>query len=470
MNYNINILALTNRLEGVGYCRLALTKRLFCLTMVYQLETLSRRGETGRHACLRSMWSNPCGFKSRRLHHNIMLNFDPTILQTIKQAGRVLVAADIQSSASNGAAAMALVGGLTQAGIQADFVANGQLDNSWSVLGVSIEPSLSLASEDFVISLDLSRTKVGQIKYKIEGDRLNFLIKPSNGQFTEEDVELLVGRPPYDLVITIGVVEPEVLGEIYNNNSALFYQTPVINIDCQSKNENFGQINLVDLVASSTAEIVYDLWCALQWPLTPDQATCLLAALIHDTKNFTSAKVSPQILLAASNLIREGARREAIVNQWYSAVALPTLRLWGKILSGLEQSDEGLVWSKLDNDGEMVQENIIGQAIERLLSGLQGTRVVAIFYNLKQSAEPTVSLSLLKKEASLKEINQSLNNPDGQTGVVIYANGAMNIREWLQEFNPVGQGQLISFKSNLPMSSTMELILPILNRRLSEIN
>jgi len=398
-----------------------------------------------------------------------MLNFDPTTLQTIKQASRVLVAADIQSSPSNGAAAIALVSGLTQAGIQADFVANRQLDSSWSVLDSAIQPSLSLASEDFIISLDLSRTKVGQIKYKIEGDRLNFLIKPSKGQFTEEDVELLVGRPPYDLVITVGVVEPEVLGDIYNNNSALFYQTPLINIDCQPKNENFGQINLVDLVAGSAAEIIYDLWCAIAWPLTPDQATCLLAALIYDTKNFTTAKVSPQILLAASNLIREGARREIIVNQWYSAIALPTLRLWGKILSGLEQSGNGLVWSKLDNDGEPIQENTIGQAIERLLSGLQDTKVVAVFYSLSQAAEPTVSLSLLKNQSSLKAVNQSLNQTGNQTGVVVYANGAINTREWLQEFSPVGQGQMISFKSNLPVSSTMELILPILSQRLSEI-
>jgi len=398
-----------------------------------------------------------------------MLNFDPTTLQTIKQASRVLVAVDVQSSPSNGAAAMALVSGLLQAGVQADFVANSQLDDNWNILDSAIMPSLNLASEEFIISLDLSRTKVGQIKYKIEGDRLNFLIKPSNGQFVEEDVEILVGRPPYDLVITVGVAEPEVLGDIYNNNSALFYQTMLINIDCQPKNENFGQINLVDLVAGSAAEIIYDLWCALAWPLTPDQATYLLAALIYDTKNFTTAKVSPQILLAASNLIREGARREMIVNHWYSSIALPTLRLWGKLLSGLEQADNGLVWSKLENDGDPINKVIICQAIERLLTGLQDTKIVAIFYNLSQTSESTVSLSLLKNQSSLKEINQSLSQPSIQTGVVIYTNGAINTMEWLKEFNPIGHGQVVYFTSNLSLAATTELILPLLSQRLSEI-
>lgn len=397
-----------------------------------------------------------------------MVNFDSTILQTIKQANRILVVADILSTPSNGAAAMALVSGLVQAGRQADLVANSVMSEDWSMLMME-QPSLSLASEDFVVSLDLSRTKVGQIKYKIEGDRLNFLIKPNGGQFTEEDVELIVGRPPYDLIITIGAAEPGALGEIYDNNSGLFYQTPVINIDCQSSNENFGQINLVDLVASSTAEIIYNLYRAMEWSIDADQATGLLAGLIYDTKNFTNSKASPQVLLAAANLIKQGARREEIVNRWYASVELNTLRLWGKILLNLEQSDNGLVWSKLESEGEPVSGVMVGQAIDRLLAGLSNTKLVVIFYDLAKPAEPTVSLSLLKSQESLKEVNKSLQQGNDRTGVVVYSNGPIDVKEWLKEFDPTSYGSLVSLISNLSVSSTMELILPILNRRLAEI-
>ncbi len=397
-----------------------------------------------------------------------MVNFDSTILQTIKQANRILVVADILSTPSNGAAAMALVSGLVQAGRQADLVANSVMSEDWSMLMME-QPSLSLASEDFVVSLDLSRTKVGQIKYKIEGDRLNFLIKPNGGQFTEEDVELIVGRPPYDLIITIGAAEPGALGEIYENNSGLFYQTPVINIDCQSSNENFGQINLVDLVASSTAEIIYNLYRAMEWSIDANQATGLLAGLIYDTKNFTNSKASPQVLLAAANLIKQGARREEIVNRWYASVELNTLRLWGKILLNLEQSDNGLVWSKLESEGEPVSGVMVGQAIDRLLAGLSNTKLVVIFYDLAKPAEPTVSLSLLKSQESLKEVNKSLQQGNDRTGVVVYSNGPIDVKEWLKEFDPNSYGSLVSLISNLSVSSTMELILPILNRRLAEI-
>jgi nanoRNase/pAp phosphatase (c-di-AMP/oligoRNAs hydrolase) len=397
-----------------------------------------------------------------------MVNFDSTILQTIKQANRILVVADILSTPSNGAAAMALVSGLVQAGRQADLVANSVMSEDWSMLMME-QPSLSLASEDFVVSLDLSRTKVGQIKYKIEGDRLNFLIKPNGGQFTEEDVELIVGRPPYDLIITIGAAEPGALGEIYDNNSGLFYQTPVINIDCQSSNENFGQINLVDLVASSTAEIIYNLYRAMEWSIDANQATGLLAGLIYDTKNFTNSKASPQVLLAAANLIKQGARREEIVNRWYASVELNTLRLWGKILLNLEQSDNGLVWSKLESEGEPVSGVMVGQAIDRLLAGLSNTKLVVIFYDLAKPAEPTVSLSLLKSQESLKEVNKSLQQGNDRTGVVVYSNGPIDVKEWLKEFDPNSYGSLVSLISNLSVSSTMELILPILNRRLAEI-
>ncbi len=399
-----------------------------------------------------------------------MLNFEETILQTIKQAHHVLVVADIKSTPSNGAAATALVSGLRQAGIQADFVANASLDASWSVLGSIIQPNLELPSEDFIISLNLSRTKVGQVKYKIEGDKLKFFVKPNGGQFTEEDVELIFGRPPYDLIITIGVAAPEVLGEIYNQNSGLFYQTPIINIDCQVDNENYGQVNLVDLVASSTAEIVYDLFRALDWHIDADVATYLLAGLIYETKNFTNTKATPQVLVAAANLIKEGARREAIVNEWYASVELSTLHLWGKILLNLEQTEDGLVWSKLDSNEVVPSVSLIRQAIERLLIGLQDAKVIAVFYNLA-SAQPTVSLSLLKNQGSLKEVNKSLERASSETGtgVVVYATGAINLQSWLQDFSPVGSEHFVTFTSNLPLSSTMELILPILSQRLAEI-
>jgi nanoRNase/pAp phosphatase (c-di-AMP/oligoRNAs hydrolase) len=208
----------------------------------------------------------------------------------------------------------------------------------------------------------------------------------------------------------------------------------------------------------------------MDWPLNADEATYLLAGLIYETQNFTNTKATPQVLVAAANLIKEGARREDIVNGWYASVELSTLHLWGKILLNLEQTENGLIWSKLDSDEVVPSVSLIRQAIERLLIGLQDAKVIAVFYNLA-SAQPTVSLSLLKNQGSLKEVNKSLERASSETGtgVVVYAAGAIDLQSWLQDFSPVGSEHFVTFTSNLPLSSTMELILPILSQRLAEI-
>ena len=49
-------------------------------------------------------------------------------------------------------------------------------------------------------------------------------------------------------------------GETYHNNTGFFNKTPIINIDHKSENEQFGNINLIDITASTTAEIIFSLF------------------------------------------------------------------------------------------------------------------------------------------------------------------------------------------------------------------
>src|SRR3954467_9606570 len=60
----------------------------------------------------------------------------------------------------------------------------------------------------------------------------------------------------------------------------------VINIDHHHDNTRFGTVNLVDVDASCTAEIVYDLAGLLGVDLTPEIANALYVALVTDTGKF----------------------------------------------------------------------------------------------------------------------------------------------------------------------------------------
>src|SRR6478672_13507839 len=60
----------------------------------------------------------------------------------------------------------------------------------------------------------------------------------------------------------------------------------VINIDHHHDNTRFGDVNLVDKVASCTAEIVYDLALRLGVTISPEMASALYVGLITDTGKF----------------------------------------------------------------------------------------------------------------------------------------------------------------------------------------
>ena len=63
-------------------------------------------------------------------------------------------------------------------------------------------------------------------------------------------------------------------------------------IDHHVTNEGFGDISLVDSEAAATAVIVVDVLDVLEWPLTPEIATCLLTAVVTDTGRFQYANTT----------------------------------------------------------------------------------------------------------------------------------------------------------------------------------
>ena len=112
----------------------------------------------------------------------------------------------------------------------------------------------------FIVSLDITNAKVGQIKYKIEDNTLNFIIAPKEGFFTHDDVKTHSGEFKYDLVLALDTPDLESLGKIYDNDTEFFYQIPIINIDHDSNNEAFGQVNLIELTSIATSEILFNLF------------------------------------------------------------------------------------------------------------------------------------------------------------------------------------------------------------------
>ncbi|MDD2684116.1 MAG: DHH family phosphoesterase [Candidatus Cloacimonetes bacterium] len=291
----------------------------------------------------------------------------------------------------------------------------------------------------FIVSLNIGEAKVSQIKYAVDKDQLNFIISPASGWFKPEDVSTRAGEFKYDLIVTLGTTDLENLDRLYDDNIEFFYKTTIINIDHHSSNEDFGQINFVDLNAVATAEILFYLLKNNQPELIDeDIATCLLAGIIQKTKNFKTANLTPRILLTTSQLISLGARREEIINHLYRSRNINSLQLWGNILNNLrsEKNDE-LLWSKLSALNIKNLENIdddLTEIVDELIVNVASAKIFVL----------------------LKELSSN------KTEVSLYALKNANALELLKEFAPQGSPRLA--QATLPQdidTCSAELILDL---------
>lgn len=237
----------------------------------------------------------------------------------------------------------------------------------------------------FIISLDVSRTKVEELSYDISNNKLNVFITPKDGFFEERDISTSASGFEYDLIFILDSPELESLGGIYDNNTEFFYHTPIINIDHHPTNDHFGQINLVELTATSTSEIVFELLRSLDEKIIDEYiATNLLAGIISKTKSFQAPSITPRSLAIASHLIGSGARRDEIIKNLYRNKSLATLKLWGRVLARLRSDlNNRVIWSLLnqeDFEKSGAQEDDLTGVVDELIINTPEAEVVMLLY------------------------------------------------------------------------------------------
>ena len=134
-----------------------------------------------------------------------MLTQEQQIFEQIKKAENILITFSQAQNGDSIASALALYLFLKKLDkkieIAAEKIYQGVLFNflpAYEKISDSL-PNL----KKFIISLDISNVKIGQIKYKIIDNNLNFIISPREGFFTHDDIKSRSGEFKYDLIIVI---------------------------------------------------------------------------------------------------------------------------------------------------------------------------------------------------------------------------------------------------------------------------
>lgn len=346
------------------------------------------------------------------------------ILSHLRQAKHILLTTKANPSGDSIAAALAFYLLLKKQGKTASVVIDNaalQLANAFDFLPGYKNIATALAnSGKITVEFDLQGNSIRGLTYNQADGKLLINILPA-------DKNLLLGHPsirahtyPYDLIVAVDTPDLESLGRLYDEHAEFFYAAPIINIDHQADNEHFGELNLVELTAVATTEIIFDLLEVWQKNLlSADIATCLLTGIISESKSFQTPNITPRSLAIASELMAAGGRRELIIEKLYGNKSVSVLQLWGRALSSLRTDPEaGLVWSIIkqsDFSDTNTNERDVRALVEDLLTHAPGAKVLILAYPTETGSQAIVHTH--RPTFDLRQILSPL-NPHGSRRLV----------------------------------------------------
>ncbi|KPJ54658.1 hypothetical protein AMJ47_03835 [Parcubacteria bacterium DG_72] len=203
-------------------------------------------------------------------------------------------------------------------------------------------------SNDFVISVDTTGKEISEMRYEKGENVLKVHLALSKGELRANNVSLSTISQKPALLITVGVRELDDLGNFFEQNPRLFYETTILNIDNHPANQNFGHVNLID-VNSYLAEILTNLIKLMESEdnviFDENIATCLLTGLVSASQNFRNSKTRPQTFETSAYLIEKGGNHQKIIQHLYKQKSVAQINLLGRILEKLGFDEEKELYS-----------------------------------------------------------------------------------------------------------------------------
>ena len=203
-----------------------------------------------------------------------------------------------------------------------------------------------------------------------------------------------------------------------------------LDIDHHHDNSRFGDVNLIVEEASSTGEILADLFAELGISLTPEIAEALYTAVVTDTGRFQYSNTTPKALRLAAELVEAGADASKVFVEVYESTPFPKLKLLARALERATALVDGRVLiSELVRDDfeaagadEPYSEGIIDH-----LRSVEGAELVALVRELPNGASAA-------RKGSLRS------RPDG-----------VDVSAIARAFGGGGHKRAAGFSTDLPM-------------------
>ena len=168
--------------------------------------------------------------------------------------------------------------------------------------------------------------------------------RPLPAEYKFMQLDGILREPPTDhterVLVAVDCAKEERLGP---DPSVLELAPLVLDIDHHHDNTRFGNVNLIVPDASSTGEILADLFEVLGIEITPEIAEPLYTAVVTDTGRFQYANTTPKALRLAAELVEAGADVHRVFQGVYETVQFAKLKLLARALERAQVYEGGAV-------------------------------------------------------------------------------------------------------------------------------
>lgn len=116
----------------------------------------------------------------------------------------------------------------------------------------------------------------------------------------------------------------------------------IINIDHHQSNTLYGSVNVVDTAYAASSQVAFELFGSL-YEIDAETATCFYAALLSDTRYFTTSNVNEKVFYAAADMVSAGAKPDLVAKHFTQRRSLSSFRILERALRSLTLHEDALI-------------------------------------------------------------------------------------------------------------------------------
>jgi phosphoesterase RecJ-like protein len=211
---------------------------------------------------------------------------------------------------------------------------------------------------------------------------------PEHYRFLPESSTIVHELPDLSRYDAVFVLDCNSLSRIGREGVKIGAMQNIINIDHHITDDGFCELTFMDRKVSSTAELLYRLFQAMDCDLTKDAATNLYAAILTDTGGFRYGNTGRDTLVAAGDLVGKGADPQYISENIYENDPPVKIKLLAKVLETLRFDLEGKVGSIVVTQDALASTGALHEHTEGFVDlprSVRGVEVAILFSEIAGS-------------------------------------------------------------------------------------